>query len=295
MKMNPKKEEPLVKRKLAGSKITSVVSVSMVLFAIGLIGLIVLHTKKLSDYVKENVGFTVFMNKNVKEADIVKLQKQIDSHEFVRSTLYISEEKAAEDYQKELGVNFVQFIGKNPLHTSIEVYFKAEYSKPLLFEQLIDEIQKNPHVKEVTYQQTLISDVNKNATKTTLLLLGFSLIFLIIAITLINNTIRLSVYAKRFLIKSMQLVGATESFIRKPFLLNGIITGFISAIISIAMLIGIILYFRKLIPEIISLQSIDLFLILFAFIIVSGILLTLISTYLAVRKYLKTKSDYLFY
>lgn len=293
--MNPKKEEPLVKRKLAGSKITSVVSVSMVLFAIGLIGLIVLHTKKLSDYVKENVGFTVFMNKNVKEADIVKLQKQIDSHEFVRSTLYISEEKAAEDYQKELGVNFVQFIGKNPLHTSIEVYFKAEYSKPLLFEQLIDEIQKNPHVKEVTYQQTLISDVNKNATKTTLLLLGFSLIFLIIAITLINNTIRLSVYAKRFLIKSMQLVGATESFIRKPFLLNGIITGFISAIISIAMLIGIILYFRKLIPEIISLQSIDLFLILFAFIIVSGILLTLISTYLAVRKYLKTKSDYLFY
>jgi cell division transport system permease protein len=245
--------------------------------------------------VKENIGFTVYMNKNVKEADIVQLQKELDAHQYVRSTEYISEEKAAENYQKELGVAFVQFIGYNPLHTSIEVHFKSEYSNVAFFDQLIEQIKKNPIVSEVTYQKSLIQEVNNNVKKISIILLGFSLLLLIIAMTLINNTIRLSVYSKRFLIKSMQLVGATEGFIRRPFLQTSVIHGLISALLAIGMLIGVIYVSRKQIPEIISLQSIDLFLILFAFVIVIGFLISWISTYFAVKKYLRIKTDYLYY
>jgi cell division transport system permease protein len=290
-----RKDERFTRRRLNSSRVTTVVSISLVLFAIGLVGLLVLHTRKLSDYVKENVGFTVYMNKNVKEADIVQLQKELDAHEYVRSTEYISEEKAAETYQKELGVAFVQFIGYNPLHTSIEVHFKSQYSNEIFFEQLIEQIKKNPIVSEVTFQKSLIQDVNDNTRKISIVLLGFSLLLFIIAMTLINNTIRLSVYSKRFLIKSMQLVGATEGFIRGPFLRTSIIHGLISALMAIGMLIGVIYVARKEIPEIVSLQSIDLFLILFIFVIVIGFIISWISTYFAVKKYLRIKTDYLYY
>jgi len=290
-----RKEERFTRRRLAGSRITTIVSISLVLFAIGLVGLLVLHTQKLSDYVKENVGFTVYMNKNVKEADIVQLQKELDAHEYVRSTKYISEESAADSYQKELGVDFVKFIGYNPLHTSIEVHFKSQYSNEAFFELLISQIKKNPIVSEVTFQKSLIQDVNDNTRKISVILLVFSLLLLIIAMSLINNTIRLSVYSKRFLIKSMQLVGATEGFIRRPFLQTSVIHGLISSILAIGMLIGVIYVSRREIPEIISLQSLDLFLILFAFVIMLGFILSWISTYFAVRKYLRIKTDYLYY
>jgi cell division transport system permease protein len=290
-----RKEERFTRRRLTGSRITTIVSISLVLFAIGLVGLLVLHTKKLSDYVKENVGFTIYMNKNVKEADIVQLQKELDAHEYVRSTEYISEEKAAETYQKELGVAFVQFIGYNPLHTSIEVHFKSQYSNEAFFELLIGQIKKNPIVSEVTYQKSLIQEMNDNVRKISIILLVFSLLLLIIAVTLINNTIRLSVYSKRFLIKSMQLVGATEGFIRRPFLQTSIIHGLISSLLAIGILVGVIYVSRREIPEIISLQSLDLFLILFALVIMIGFIISWISTYFAVRKYLRIKTDYLYY
>lgn len=290
-----RKEERFTKRRLTGSRITTIVSISLVLFAIGLVGLLVLHTQKISDYVKENVGFTVYMNKNVKEAEIVQLQKELDAHEYVRSTEYISDEKAADNYQKELGVDFVKFIGYNPLHTSIEVHFKAAFSNPAYFDQLIEQIKMNPIVSEVTYQRSLIQEVNDNVKKISIILLGFSLLLLIIAITLINNTIRLSVYSKRFLIKSMQLVGATEGFIRRPFLQTSVLHGLISSLLAIGLLIGVITVSRREIPEIISLQSLDLFLILFASVIVIGFIISWISTYFAVRKYLKIKTDNLYY
>ncbi|MEI6123627.1 MAG: permease-like cell division protein FtsX [Bacteroidota bacterium] len=290
-----RKEEHFTRRRLNSSRITTIVSIALVLFAIGLVGLLVLHTRKLSDYVKENIGFTVYMNKNVKEADIVQLQKELDAMEYVRSTEYISEEKAAETYQKELGVDFVQFIGYNPLHTSIAVHLKAQYALPFYFEQIEKTIKKNPVVEEVKYQKSLVKDVNDNINAISAVLLGFSLLLLMIAISLINNTIRLAVYSKRFLIKTMQLVGATEGFIRRPFLTISLIHGFVSSVIAIAMLVAVIIIARKEIPEIINLQSIDLFLMLFAFVIAIGLVISLISTFFAVRKYLKIKVDHLFY
>jgi len=289
------KEERFTRRRLNSSRITTIVSIALVLFAIGLVGLLVLHTKKLSDYVKENVGFTVYMNKNVKEADMIQLQKELDAMEYVRSTEYISEEKAAETFQKELGDDFVSFIGYNPLHTSIEVHLKAQYADDIHFSQMEQMLAKNPVVKEIAYEKSLIQTINDNVKKISAVLLVFSLLLFIIAVTLINNTIRLAVYSKRFLIKSMQLVGATEGFIRKPFLNVSIIHGLISSFIAIGMLILVIYISRKEIPEIISLQSLDLFLMLFAFVILIGFFISLFSTFIAVRKYLKHKVDYLYH
>jgi cell division transport system permease protein len=288
------KEERFTRRRLNSSRITTVISISLVLFAIGLVGMLLLHTKKLSDYVKENIGFTVYMNKNVKEAEIVQLQKELDAMEYVRSTEYISEEKAAESFQQDLGDDFVSFIGYNPLHTSIEVHLKAQYAEGLYFDQIETMLKKKPIVKEIEYQKSLVQTINDNVRKISALLLVFSLLLLLIAVTLINNTIRLAVYSKRFLIKTMQLVGATEGFIRKPFLNVSIIIGLISSFIAIGMLIIVIYISRIEIPEIISLQSLDLFLILFAFVILIGFVISLISTYIAVRKYLKQKVDYLY-
>lgn len=289
------KEERFTRRRLNSSRITTIVSIALVLFAIGLVGLLVLHTKKLSDYVKENVGFTVYMNKNVKEADMLQLQKELDAMEYVRSTEYISEEKAAENFQKELGDDFVSFIGYNPLHTSIEVHLKAQYADDVHFSQMEQMLVKNPIVKEIAYEKSLIQTINDNVKKISAVLLVFSLLLFIIAITLINNTIRLAVYSKRFLIKSMQLVGATEGFIRKPFLSVSIIHGLISSFIAIGMLVLVIYISRQEIPEIISLQSLDLFLMLFAFVILIGFIISLISTFIAVRKYLKHNVDYLYH
>jgi cell division transport system permease protein len=289
------KEERFTRWRLNSSRITTIVSISLVLFAIGLVGLLLLHTKKLSDYVKENIGFTVYMNKNVKEAEIVLLQKELDAMEYVRSTEYISEEKAAEAFQKELGDDFVSFIGYNPLHTSIEVHLKAQYAEDFYFTQMETMLKKKPIVKEIAYQKSLVQTINDNVKKISAVLLVFSLLLLIIAITLINNTIRLSVYSKRFLIKSMQLVGATEGFIRKPFLNVSIIHGLISSFIAIGMLIIVIYISRNEIPEIVSLQSLDLFLMLFASVILIGFIISLISTFIAVRKYLKHNLDYLYH
>ena len=291
----PKKEERFTKRRLFGSRITTIVSISLVLFAIGLIGLLLLHTKKLSDYVKENIGFSVYMNKNVKEAEIIHLQKELDANEYVRSTEYISEEKAAETFQEELGEDFVKFIGYNPLHTSIEVHLKAQYAYPVYFEEIEQQLKKDPNVKEIVYQKSLVKQINSNISKISAVLLVFSILLLVIAITLINNTIRLAVYSKRFLIKSMQLVGATEGFIRRPFLNTSLIHGMISSLLAIFMLTGVIYVSRKEIPEIISLQSIDLFLLLFAFVVLVGLTISWISTFISVRKYLKIKTDYLYF
>lgn len=288
------KDERFTRRRLNSSRITTIVSISLVLFAIGLAGLLLLHTKKLSDYVKENIGLTVYMNKNVKEAEMLQLQKELDDMEYVGSTEYISEEKAAEAFQKELGDDFVSFIGYNPLHTSIEVHLKAAYAEDFYFTQVETMLKNKPIVKEVSYQKSLVNTINENVKKIFAVLLIFSLLLLIIAVTLINNTIRLAVYSKRFLIKSMQLVGATEGFIRKPFLSVSVVHGLISSFVAIGMLIMVIYISRREIPEIISLQSLDLFLILFAFVILIGFIISLISTFIAVRKYLKLNVDYLY-
>jgi cell division transport system permease protein len=290
-----RKEDRYTSNRLKSSYVTTIVSISLVLFSIGLIGLLLLHAKKLSDYVKENISFSVIMNKNVKEVDVFKLQKKLDAEPYVKSTEFIPEDKAAQNFQKDMGQDFVTFIGYNPLHTSIEVHLKAEFASEEQFDEIEKDLLKNENVKEVFYQKSLIHLVNENVQKISLFILGFSFLLIIIAVALINNTIRLSVYSKRFLIKSMQLVGATESFIRRPFIRTEVLHGFFASIIAIGGLVGVIYLARKEIPEIVSLQSADLFAFLFLFVIITGFLMTWLSTFFAVRRFLKAKTDTLYY
>ncbi|HNW99141.1 MAG TPA: permease-like cell division protein FtsX [Bacteroidales bacterium] len=286
--------EKYSQRKLNTSYISTVVGITLVLFMLGLLGLILLHANRLSNYVKENIGFTVFLNDDVKEVDIIQLQKTLDARNYVKSTEFISSDKAAKNLQKDIGEDFVTFLGYNPLPSSIEVRFKADYANTDSLKILQAELNKNSFVKEVSYQESLVTQVNENLRKISLIILGFSALLMIISIALINNTIRLSVFSKRFLIRTMQLIGATENFIRRPFLFKGMVQGIIASVIAIILLVFTLYFAQKEIPELQELQDALLFIKLFIFVMVLGIIISWASTYFAVKKYLRIKTDYLY-
>ncbi|MFZ4401338.1 MAG: cell division protein FtsX [Bacteroidales bacterium] len=290
-----KQEEKYNKRRLKSSYITTVVSISLVLFMLGLLGLIIMHAQKISNQVKENIGFSIFMKESAKEADIIQFQKSLDASIFSKSTEYITKEQAAQRVSKTLGEDFVSFLGNNPLTAQIDVRLNANYANNDSLNMIEKQILKNEVVKEVYYQKSLVQLVNENIRKISLVFLSFSSLLLIIAIALINNTIRLSVYSNRFLIKTMQLVGATQHFIRKPFLFKGIISGIYGALIAILFLSGVLYAAQQNFPDLVNIQEIDLYLTVFGIVILLGILFSWISTFLAVRKYLNMKTDRLYY
>ncbi len=283
------------KRELTGSSITTVVSLSLVLFMLGLLGIIILNTRKLSDNFKENIGFQVILNDNVKDVDIAKLQKNLDASDYVKSTEYITKEEAAKRLQQDLEEDFIDFLGFNPLPISINVHLKSEYANADSLNWIEKDMLDTKLVKEVRYQKSLVSSINENVKKISLVILTFSGLLMVIALALINNTIRLSIYSKRFIIKTMQLVGATQGFIRLPFVLKGIKHGIYGAISAILMLIGVLYFAQKQLPELAELQNETMLLSLFGLVILMGIIISWISTSMAVRKYLRLKSDDLHY
>lgn len=290
-----KRDERYQRRKLQSSRATALISITLVLFMLGLFGLIVLHAQKLSEYVRENIGFSIIMKENVREAGIVQLQKTLDATPYVKSTEYITPERAAEDLEQDLGEDFIGFLGYNPLLPSIELKLKAAYTNIDSLEMIESRLTANPDVKEIYYQKDLVHLINKNIRRIGLVLLGFSILLLVIAIALINNTIRLAVYSRRFIIKTQQLVGATGGFIRRPFLWQGVLQGMYAAFIAIIFL-GVIVYFsRQEVPELINLQDPVLLLSLLVFVLLSGIVLSYLSTWFAVKKYLRARVDRLYY
>ncbi len=290
-----KHEEKYNKRRLKSSYITTVVSISLVLFMLGLLGLIVMHAQKISNQVKENIGFSIFMKESAKEADVIQFQKSLDASRFSKSTEYITSDQAAINVSKNLGEDFVSFLGSNPLTAQIDVRLNAAYANNDSLAVIEKQILKNDVVKEVYYQKSLVQLVNENIRKISLVFLSFSSLLLVIAIALINNTIRLSVYSNRFLIKTMQLVGATQHFIRKPFLFKGIVSGIYGALIAIVFLSGVLYVAQQNFPDLVNIQEIDLYLSVFGIVLLLGILFSWISTFLAVRKYLNMKTDSLYY
>lgn len=283
------------RRKLRSSYATTVISISLVLFLLGIIGLLFLNAHRLSIYVKENLGFTVLVKDNSREAEVQRLQKILNASPYVRQATYVDKEQAAEIMKDELGEDFVNFLGYNPLLASIEVKVFADYANPDSMAVIEAQVLNFPQVKEVYYQKNLLHAVNDNIRKISLILGGFSILLMIIAIALINNTIRLSVYSRRFLIKTMQLVGATRSFIRRPFLMRSILHGLAGATIAIVLLSILIYGFSSEMEGMIGLGNILLLGALFAMVVVSGILITLLSTFFAINKYLRLKSDELYY
>jgi cell division transport system permease protein len=287
-------EDKLSRRRLQTSTATTIISISLVLFMLGLLGLIVLHAQKLSDYVKENIGFSVIIREDVKEAGILEFQKKLDLESWIKSTEYITREQAAENLTKDLGEDFVGFLGYNPLLASIDIRLNADYANNDSLKVLEKKLLASPVVKEVFYHKSLVELVNQNIRRISIVILAFTAVLLLISIALINNTIRLSVYSKRFIIKSMQLVGATQRFIRRPFILRSLLHGFISALFSIVLL-GLVLYFsRQALPELVDLQDIDMFLSLFGIVTALGLFITGISTFVAVHKYLRISNDKLY-
>jgi cell division transport system permease protein len=262
---------------------------------LGVLGLILLHAQKLSNHVKENIGIRVIIKDDSREAGILQLQKFLDATEYSKSTEYITKEKAASDLKEELGEDFIDFLGFNPLPSSIDLRLKAEYANMESIVAIEKELLANKNVKEVFYQKSLVQAINQNVKKIGILLLGFSALLLLIAIALINNTIRLSVYSKRFLIKSMLLVGATQSFIRKPFLIQGVIQGIYSSALALVLIASIIYFAQLELPELIDFQDTNLFISLIVLVVLSGILITWLSTYSALRKFLNMKTDDLYY
>ncbi|MHC1777373.1 MAG: cell division protein FtsX [Lentimicrobium sp.] len=287
-------EERLSRRRLQTSTVTTIISISLVLFMLGLLGLIVLHAQKLSDYVKENIGFSVIIKEEIKETGILEFQKKLDLEPFVKSTEYITRERAAEELTKDLGEDFVDFLGYNPLLASIDIRMNADYANNDSLKVLEKKLLASPVVKEVFYHKSLVDLVNQNIRRISIVILAFTLVLLLISVALINNTIRLSVYSKRFIIKSMLLVGATQRFVRKPFVLKSLLHGFISALIAIGLL-GLVLYFsRQALPELVDLQDIDMFLALFGIVTALGLFISGISTLFAVSKFLRISNDKLY-
>ncbi len=290
-----KKENGITRRKLRSSYATSIISISLVLFLLGLVGLLLLNARLLSTHVLENLGFSIVLKEEAKEVDIFRLQKNLDAKVYVKSTNYITKNEAAREISEELGEDFIEFLGYNPLPASIVVKFYAEYANTDSIASIEKELQRFEQVEEVMYQESLIHLVNENVRKISLIILAFSVLMFFIAIALVNNTIRLSVYSRRFLINTMQLVGATRPFIRKPFLLRSAGQGIYASVIAIVLLVGVIYLIQKEFIEVIRFEDFYILGVLFLLVIFLGIILNWISTYFAINKYLRMKSDDLYY
>ncbi len=288
------RENKIEKRKLRSSYFTSTISITLLLILLGSVGLLLLNTKRISDYVRENIIFKVILKDNVREVDIYQIQKALDAKNYVKETEYIPKETAAVELQEELGENFIEFIGHNPLLASIEVKFLASYANNDSIQIIENNLKEFDQIKEVYYQKNLIHTVNENVRKITLFVLIFSGFLLLIAVALINNTIRLAIYSKRFIIRTMQLVGATAGYIRRPFLYSGAIQGGVGALFAISILIGFIYFLQNEMNGIIRLDDIQILVILFGIVVVLGIVINWISTYAAVNKYLRIKTDKLY-
>lgn len=270
-------------------RFSTVISISLVLLMGGLLGLILVHSQNLSNYVKENIVLNIIVNEGTKESEILELQKLVNANPEVLSSQYISKEEAARNLTKDLGEDFVEFLGYNPLLPSLDVQLKAEFADNAVITKLASSLQKNELVKEVVYQKSLIDTINQNVKLISIGFLSFGLILLLIAITLINNTIRLAIFSQRFLIKSMQLVGATKGFIRKPFIIYGIVHGLVAGLIAIALMLLIMYLVINEIPEIGVLKDWSQFISVAAAIILAGVVISGLSTWFAVNRFLRLK------
>jgi len=284
-----------LKERIFTSYLTSTVSITLVLFLIGLLALILLNAGRLTEYVREKIGFTLVLHEDLKETEILRLQKILSAEPYVKSIRFVDKEDAARELRQELGEDFTGFLGYNPLFSSIEVKLFAPYTHSDSLAILEKDLLQFPQVRDVFYQRSLVSVINDNVRKISLFLLLFSGLMLFVFSVLINNTIRISVYSQRFIINNMLLVGATRSFVRRPFVRKSIVFGIYGSVFS-CILLGILMtpYKRELsgvidMSDFISLGTV------FLIVLAAGIILSWISTYFAVNRFLKLKFDELFY
>ena len=287
--------EKYQKRRLISSYFSVVISIALVLFLLGLLGLLILNAKKVSDHFKEQVVMTIYLNETAKDIEIKQLETSLAMADYVKSTKYISKEEAAESMKAETGEDFMDFVGFNPLQNSIDVNVKADYVTQTYLDSISEVTTAKKFVEEVRYDNDLVTLMNDNVKRISKWILAISAIFALIAVLLINSSIRLAVYSKRFIIKTMQMVGATKRFIRKPFVWQSVKLGIIGSIVAMIGMAVVLFYLNKTFPEVEFLNNPMLLVSLFVGILAMGVLITWVSTFIATQRFLNLKTDDLYY
>lgn len=275
--------------------ITSSISTTLVLLLLGLVVFFVLAAHNLSIYVRENINFSVLISDDMKEADILKLQKRLDKEPFVKQTEYISKKQALKEQTEAMGTDPEEFLGYNHFTASIEIKLHSDYANSDSIAKIEKLIKKNTNIQEVLYQRELIDLVNENIRNISLVLLTLAVVLTLISFALINNTIRLAIYSKRFLIHTMKLVGASWGFIRRPFLRRNIWSGVLAGIMADAILMGAAYWLVSYEPELIRVITPEVMLLVSGSVLVFGIIITFLCAYLSINKYLRMKASTLYY
>lgn len=283
------------KRRLISSYFSVILSIGLVLFLLGLLGLLVLNAKKVADHFKEQVTVTVFLKDTAKDVEIKQLEKSLTMADYVKSTTFVSKEEAAEFMKAESGEDFMNFLGNNPLKNSIDVNLKADFVTSEKLQIIADKALAKNFVEEVSYDNDLVNLMNDNVKKISFWVLLLSALFTLIAVLLINSSIRLAVYSKRFTIKTMQMVGATKRFIRKPFIFRSVKLGIVGAIIALIGMAFVLYFIDKTFPELELLNKPILIIGLFVIVFLLGIFITWISTFFATQRFLNLNTDKLYY
>jgi cell division transport system permease protein len=283
------------KRKLISSYISVVISIALVLFLLGCLGLLVINSKKVADHFKEQVVMTIYLNDTAKEVEVNQLKKSLAMAEYTKQAQYVSKEDAAELMKAETGEDFMDFVGFNPLKNSIDVYLKANYVTTEQLTEITESLSNKAFIEEIRYDNDLVELMNDNVKKISFWVLVISALFTLIAVLLINSSIRLAVYSKRFIIKTMQMVGATKRFIRKPFVWKSVQLGIIGAIIALIGMAIVLYYLDITFPELELLRNTISIIALFIGIFLLGIIITWISTFIATQRFLNLKTDQLYY
>jgi len=290
-----KREQRIISARLRSSYVSSVISIALVLFLLGSGGIMLLNAHRVSVFFKENISLSVILNEGTSEADAAWVRKQLDTAPFVRQTKYISKEQAAEEMKQMLGTDFMSAFNYNPLPVSIEVKLTANYADADSVAVIERQLKEIPHIREVSYQRSLIDLVNENINKIGLIMLTFITLLIFISIVLINNTIRLSIHAKRFLINTMRLVGATNTFIRRPFLYRSLLQGCISGIIAVLLISGVIYVLQNEFGELLGFIDTLQIALLFVVVLSLGMLISWIATYFSVTRFVRSDKDALYY
>ncbi len=284
------------KRRLFSSYFWVVVSVFLVLFMLGLQGFFLLNSKNLADYFREQVPMSIYFKDTAKDVEMRQLEKTLQMASYTKTATFVSSDEGARKHKESLGEDFVEKLdGFNPLPNSIDVRLKAKFVTSAEIQEIADDMAAKEFVQEVTYDKPLVSLLNDNVKRISFWMLVISGVFILIAFLLINSSIRLSIYAKRFTIKTMQMVGATKSFIRKPFIYTSIKLGLIGAVVALIALAGVVVWVDGQLPELSILKNYEMLVMLFVGVLVFGVLISLLSTFFATTRYLNLKTDQLYY
>lgn len=284
-----------MRRRLANAYLSSVVSISLVLLLVGVAAMLLVNARGVSDYFKENMQVSVMMKQTVSDEAAMDFQTELEKKDFIKSTVFVSKEQGQREMADLLGDDFLDVFETSPIPVSISVTLKADYVSADSLSVVRDEISKSSLVDEVVYQGSLVDALNANLGKISMVLGVFIALLLFISFVLINNTVRLNVYARRFTIHTMKLVGATKSFIRAPFLVQAAFQGVFAAFVAIIVLIGLMFYMRNEFVQLFEIFRLDLLLAVIGIVLVSGLAICLISTWFVVGKLVSLKKDELYY